>query len=273
MFYKQILTLFLLCAFAAGNAWSQFDHSHAAWTSLLKKHTVVLDGGKASQLRYAEIAKDRAALKSYLETLAKVSEADFKSWNKNQQLAFLINAYNANMVEKILIRYPNIKSVWDYGKLFGNPFKDAFINLWGRKVALDNIEHDTIRAPGAYDDPRIHFAVNCASVSCPMLREEAFVGDRIDKQLEEQTVRFMSDRTRNRMSAEGKLEVSKLFDSSPWYGGDFRKGHKGFSTLEGFFGKYANLLTDNAEQQKIVRDGKAEIRHLEYDWNLNDVRR
>ena len=273
MLYKQIVTGFLLWIITATAAWAQFDHTHAAWSTLLKKHVVVIDGGKTSQMRYAGMAADRAQLKSYLDSLAAVSEADFKSWNKNQQLAFLINAYNANMVEKILLRYPNIKSVWDYGKLFGNPFKDKFFKLFGREFSLDNIEHDTIRAPGAYDDPRIHFAVNCASISCPMLREEAYVGNRIDRQLEEQTVRFLSDRSRNRVSADGKLEVSKIFDASPWYGGDFRKGHKGFATLEGFFGKYANLLSDNAEHQKIIRDGKAEIRHLDYDWGLNDAKR
>ena len=79
-----------------------------------------------------------------------------------------------------------------------------------------------------------------------------------------------SDRSRNRVSADGKLEVSKIFD---WYGNDFRKGHKGFKTLESLFAKYANLLTDNAEQQKIVRDGKAEIKFLDYDWGLNEARR
>ena len=273
MIYKQIVTVITLWVITATAAWAQFDHTHAAWSTLLKKHVVVIDSGKASQMRYAGMAADRAQLKSYLDSLAAVSEADFKSWNKNQQLAFLINAYNANMVEKILLRYPNIKSVWDYGKLFGNPFKDKFFKLFGREFSLDNIEHDTIRAPGAYDDPRIHFAVNCASISCPMLREEAYVGDRIDRQLEEQTVRFLSDRSRNRVSADGKLEVSKIFDASPWYGGDFRKGHKGFTTLEGFFGKYANLLSDNAEHQKIIRDGKAEIRYLDYDWGLNDAKR
>ena len=276
MLIKQLLTALTAITIwlvTTGAALAQFDHSHAQWTTLLKKHTVVIDGGKASQMRYAGMAADHAGLKTYLDTIAKVSEADFKGWNKNQQLAFLLNAYNANMVEKILLRYPNIKSVWDYGKLFGNPFKDNFINLFGRKMTLDNIEHDTIRAPGAHDDPRIHFAVNCASIGCPMLREEAYIGDRIDRQLEEQTVRFLSDRSRNRMSADGKLEVSKIFDTSPWYGGDFRKGHKGFATLEGFFAKYANLLTDNAEQQKIIRDGKAEFKHLDYDWGLNDARR
>ena len=259
--------------FTAATAQAQFDHTHAQWSALLKKHVVVLDGGKASQMRYAGMSADRMQLKAYLDALAKVSDADFKAWNKNQQLAFLINAYNANMVEKILLRYPNIKSVWDYGKLIGNPFRDNFINLFGRKFSLDNIEHDTIRAPGAYDDPRIHFAVNCASIGCPMLREEAYIGERIDAQLEEQTVRFLSDRSRNRAAADGRLEVSKIFDSSPWYGNDFRKGHKGFKTLEGFFAKYANLLTDNAEHQKLIRDGKAEIRYLDYDWGLNDAKK
>jgi hypothetical protein len=257
--------------FAAGSAWSQFDHTHAAWTALLKKHVVLIDGGKASQVRYAEIARDRGALTSYRETLAKVSDADFKGWNKNQQLAFLINAYNANMVEKILLRYPNIKSVWDYGKLIGNPFKDNFINLFGRKVSLDNIEHDTIRAKGVYDDPRIHMAVNCASIGCPMLREEAFVADKLDAQLEEQVVRTLSDKTRNRYSAASNaLEVSEIFK---WYSVDFTSGLKGIKSREQFFAKYANLLTDNAEHQKIIRDGKAEIRHLDYDWGLNDAKK
>jgi hypothetical protein len=270
MIQKQLFTIFSLWLLLAGAAYAQFDHSHAQWTALLKKHVRVIDGGKASQLSYAGIAADRAQLKTYLDALAKVSEGEFKAFNKNQQLAFLINAYNASMVEKILVRYPNIKSVWDYGKLIGNPFKDNFVSLLGKKMTLDNIEHDTIRAAGAYDDPRIHFAVNCASIGCPMLREEAFVGDRVDAQLEEQTMRFMTDRSRNRVNAEGRLEVSKIFD---WYGGDFKKGHKGFKTLESFFAKYATLLTDNAAHQQAVRDGKVAIAHLEYDWGLNDTRR
>ena len=271
MLIKQIVTILSLWLLTTTAAWSQFDHSHAAWSALLKKHVVLVDGGKASQMRYAEITKDRAALKTYLETLAKVSEADFKGWNKNQQLAFLINAYNANMVEKILLRYPNIKSVWDYGKLIGNPFKDKFFKLFGRDFALDNIEHDTIRAKGVYDDPRIHMAVNCASIGCPMLREEAFIADKLDAQLEEQVTRFVSDKSRNRYSATGNaLEVSEIFK---WYSVDFTSGLKGIKSREQFFAKYANLLSDNAEHQKIIRDGKAEIRHLDYDWGLNDAKR
>ena len=260
-----------LLALCAGGAPAQFDHSHAAWTALLKKHVVLIDGGKASQMRYTGMAEDRAQLKSYLEALAKVGDAEFKGWNKNRQLAFLINAYNASMVEKILLRYPNIKSVWDYGKLIGNPFKDNFISLLGRKVTLDNIEHDTIRARGVHDDPRIHMAVNCASIGCPMLREEAFIGDRIDAQLEEQVMRFLSDKSRNRYNAASNaLEVSEIFK---WYSVDFTSDLRGIKSREQFFAKYANLLADTAEHRKIIRDGKAEIRHLDYDWSLNDVKK
>ncbi|MEQ1774635.1 MAG: DUF547 domain-containing protein [Burkholderiales bacterium] len=271
MHIKQIVTTLSLWLLTTVSAWAQFDHSHAQWTTLLKKHAVVIDGGKASQMRYAGMSADRAALKTYLETLAKVSEAEFKGWSKNQQLAFLINAYNANMVEKILLRYPNIKSVWDYGKVFGDPFKDKFFKLFGREFTLNNIEHDTIRAKGVYDDPRIHMAVNCASVGCPMLREEAFAADKLDAQLEEQVTRFLSDRSRNRYNAANNaLEVSEIFK---WYSVDFTSGLKGIKSREQFFAKYANLLSDNADHQKLIRDGKAEIKHLDYDWGLNDAKK
>ena len=269
----RFLVLAVLCACVPRIAAAQFDHTHAAWAGLLKKHVVLLDGAKASQVRYAGFLQERTQLKSYLETLGKVSAADFQSWNRNQQLAFLINAYNAATIEKVLTRYPNIRSIWDFGKLIGNPFKDRFIRLLDKEMSLDNIEHDTIRADGAYNDPRIHFAVNCASVGCPMLREEPYVAERLDAQLEEQTARFLSDRSRNRFNPTAKaLEVSKIFDASPWYGGDFRRGWKGFTALEAFFARYAQVLADKPEDQQLIRDHKAPIRHLDYDWTLNAAR-
>ena len=251
-------------------ALAQFDRQHKAWAALLKKHVVLVDGSKASQVRYAEMAKDRAALRSYLESLSKVEEAEFRKWSKDDQLAFLINAYNANMVELILTRYPKIDSVWDFGKIVSNPFKNRFIKLFARDVSLDVIEHETIRAKGVYDDPRIHMAVNCASVGCPMLREEAYIGDRLDRQLEEQVVRSLSDRSRNRFNAAtGALEVSEIFR---WYREDFESGYKGIRSREQFLAKYAPQLADAAGEQ-AVRGQKAAIRHVEYDWRLNDVRK
>jgi hypothetical protein len=271
----MIARLALLFAFAwlPHAALAQFDHTHAQWAALLKKHVVLVDAGKASQVRYAGFQQDRAQLKHYLENLSKVSPAEFQGWSKSQQLAFLINAYNAATIEKVLMRYPDVRSIWDFGKLIGNPFKDRFIRLLGTQMSLDNIEHDTIRADGAYNDPRIHFAVNCASVGCPMMREEPYVGDRLDAQLEEQTTRFLSDRSRNRFNPAARtLEVSKIFDASPWYGGDFRRGWKGYTALEAFFAKYAALLADKPEEQQLIRDHKATIRHLDYDWALNAAR-
>jgi hypothetical protein len=239
-----------------------FDHGHKAWDALVKKHVVVLQGGKASQVRYAEFAKDRAALKGYLDSLSKVSEAQFNGWSKPQRMAFLINAYNAFTVEKILTRYPNLKSIRDFGTVFGNPWKDGFFTLFGRESWLDQVEHEMLRKPGAYDELRVHYAVNCASIGCPMLREEAFVADRLEAQLEEQAVRFLSDRSRNRFEA-GKLEVSKIFD---WFKEDF-------GVREQYFARYAKLLAQVPEAQKIVAEGRAPLAFLDYDWTLNDVMR
>jgi len=275
---RWLLVLIVLATAPLGAVFAQFDHAHAGWTALLKQNVVVVDGGKASQVRYAGFAQDRAQLKAYLDSLSQVTAAEFNGWSKPQRMAFLINAYNAFTVEKILTRYPDIKSIWDFGKVFGNPFKDEFFTLLGRKQSLDGIEHGTLRSKGAYDEPRVHFAVNCASIGCPMLREEAYVAERLDAQLEEQAVRFLSDRSRNRYSAKsGALEVSKIFD---WFKEDWTSGYRGFAgkqppiqSREQYFGRYAQLLADGAQQQKVVEDGKAPIGFLEYDWALNDAKR
>ena len=274
---KLLLTLLLTILPQIATA-QQFDHDHKAWAALLKKHVVLIDGGKASQVRYAGLAQDRPALKSYLDTLSKVGTQEFAGWNKPQQMAFLINAYNAYTAEKILTRYPNIKSIWDFGKIFGNPFKDKFFMLLGREFTLDMIEHETLRKPGAYNEPRVHFAANCASVGCPMLREEPYVAERLDAQLEEQTRRFLSDRSRNRYNAtDSTLEVSEIFK---WFSEDWTSGYRGFDnkgpamqSREQFFAKYATLLADLPAQQQMIAERKAAIRHLDYDWALNDVRK
>jgi hypothetical protein len=273
---KRLLALIVLATAPFGAVLAQFDHSHAAWNALLKKNVALIDGGKASQVRYAELAKDRAQLKAYLDSLSKVTQSEFDGWSKPQQMAFLINAYNAYTVEKILTRYPDIKSIWDFGKIFGNPFKDKFFTLLGKEGTLDRIEHETLRKQGVYDEPRVHFAVNCASIGCPMLREEAYVADRLDPQLEEQARRFLSDRSRNRFNG-GKLEVSKIFD---WFKEDWQSGYRGFTgeappvqSREQYFARYAKLLADAPGDQKLLEDGKAPIGFLEYDWTLNDVKR
>jgi hypothetical protein len=275
---RRLAALVLLAAAPFGAALAQFDHSHAAWTALLAKHVVAIDGGKASQVRYAGFANDRGALKAYLASLSAVTESEFGGWSKAQQVAFLINAYNAFTVEKILTRYPDIKSIWDFGKIFGNPFKDRFFTLLGTPSSLDRIEHETLRKKGVYDEPRVHYAVNCASIGCPMLREEAYVAARLEAQLEEQARRFLGDRSRNRYdAARGTLEVSRIFD---WFKEDWQSGYRGFAgrtppieSRAEYFGRYAELLADAPGDRKLVAEGKAPVAFLEYDWSLNDAKR
>jgi len=246
----RLIAVALSAALAAPAA-QAFDHS--AWDALLKKNVVVLPGGHASQVRYHGFAADRAALKAYLDALSKVGAAEFESWPKNERKAFLINAYNAFTVEKILTRWPDIASIRDFGKIFGNPFKDDFFALFGRPMTLDGIEHGMLRKKGAYDDPRVHFALNCASIGCPMLREEAYAAGRLDAQLDDQARRFLGDATRNRYH-DGRLEVSKIFD---WFKEDFAPEPR-------FFARYAAQLGYDG--------GEAPITYLDYDWSLNAYR-
>ncbi len=247
-----------------------FDHSHAAWSALLKKHVVPLQGGRASQVRYAAFATDRDALKAYLATLSAVDSATFDGWPAAQRMAFLINAYNAFTVELILTRYPKLESIKDLGSLLSSPWKPKIVPLLGTQLSLDNIEHDMLRKRGSYDDPRVHFAVNCASIGCPALREEAFVAERLEAQLDEQAARFMSDRSRNRWNtASQKVEVNKIFD---WFGEDFRLGLKGVTSLNVFLARHADRLADAPADRERIRGGQASVAYLDYDWKLNDAK-
>lgn len=188
-----------------------FDHS--VWDRLLRRNVVVLEEGRASRVTYA--ALDRAALHAYLKALSAVGETEFKSWPRAEQMAFLINAYNAFTVEKILTRYPDLESIRDFGRFFGNPFKDDFFTLLGRKASLDAIEHGMLRKD--YREPRVHFALNCASIGCPMLRDEAFTAARLEAQLGDGMKRFLSDR-----AAVRSLKADVAFLEYDWALNDAR---------------------------------------------------
>lgn len=262
------LLLSLLILLLPGFASAAFDHSHAQWEALTKKHVTWLPGGHASQVDYKGFQADRVALKAYLDGLSAVTQAEYDAWNKQQKLAFLLNAYNAFTVELILTGYPNLKSIKDLGSFLSSPWKKKFFTLLGKQRGLDDVEHGLIRAPGVFDEARIHMAANCASVGCPALRNEAYVGDKLDAQLEDSVVRFLSDHARNRYGAQsGKLEVSRIFD---WYGKDFaaRAG-----SVEAWLARYADKLADDPKQQQLIRDRKAKLEFLDYDWALNDIKK
>jgi hypothetical protein len=240
---------------------SNFDHEHRQWTRLLEQHVSWVNQGVASTVDYQGFKQDQAELTRYLATLSDVSRPQFDGWSRDQRLAFLLNAYNAFTVQLILDHYP-LESIKDIGGLFSSPWKQAFIPLLGQTLSLDQIEHSMIRAPGAYDEPRIHFAANCASVGCPALRSEAFVASTLDGQLEDSQQRFLKDRSRNRFdSASGHFQVSKIFD---WYGEDFAKR---WGSLDNYLIQQTPLLT--APEQRPAANNTPKVEFLDYDWSLN----
>ena len=241
------------------------DFDHAIWDTLLKKHVTPLRGGQASQLDYAGMQRDEATLKRYLDSTSAISRTTFDAWAKPEQLAFLLNAYNAWTVALILTRYPDLKSIKDLGSVFSSPWKKAFVPLLGETRSLDDLEHKLIRGSGRYNDPRIHFAANCASVGCPALRAEAFVASQLDRQLDEATRLFLSDTTRNRVSGKG-MEVSSIFK---WYTSDFEQGWRGATSLGQFLALYREPLGLTSDQAARLSAGDMAVSFLDYDWRLN----
>lgn len=243
----------------------QQQNLHAHWNDLLKQHVTSINDGHSTAVDYAGFKKQEVLLKTYLDQLSKVSRTDFDNWPKNKQLAFLINAYNAWTVELILTKYPNLESIKDLGSLFKSPWDKSFIPLLGKTVSLNDIEHGLIRGSGRYNEPRIHFAVNCASIGCPALREEAYTADQLEQQLTEQTDRFLTDKSRNKIDGSN-AHLSSIFK---WYQEDFEKGFRGAISLQSFMLLYADLLELNADQTLALKNNNFNIEFLDYNWKLN----
>ena len=259
---RLVMALLLVLQWTSAQA-DGFDQS--AWDALLKKHVISLRSGQATEVDYAGFAADRSQLKQYLASVSAVTTAEFDRWERQAQLAFLINAYNAFTVELILTAYPDVASIKDLGTLLRSPWKKRFIPLLGETRSLDDIEHGLIRGSGRYAEPRIHFAVNCASIGCPALRTEAFAGDRLEAQLEDAANAFLSDRTRNRLDAN-TLRVSSIFK---WYRSDFEKGWHGADSLAAFLALYRAPLGLDEGTASRLKAGKIGIEFLDYDWRLN----
>ena len=144
------------------------DHQYANWETLSKKHVRWLPDQNQSRTDYAGFKAEHAQLNLVLAELSDVTQAEFDQWTSAQQMAFLINAYNAFTVELILTKYPDLKSIKELGSLIQSPWKKKFFKLFGVERNLDWIENDMLRA--RYKDPRIHVGINCASIGCQALR-------------------------------------------------------------------------------------------------------
>ena len=239
-----------LLALCACLAWASFvlagsPVDHGLYAELLRDHV------KEGVVDYQGFKRDEVKLNRYLAVLANV---DTKTLSPNEQFAFYVNAYNAWTIKLILSEYPGIASIKDIGGFFSSPWKKEIALIDGKKLTLDNIEHDILRP--RFKDPRIHFAVNCASKSCPPLMGKPYRGDVLDQQLNRMTEAFINDPKRNRLDGE-TLYVSRIFK---WYPEDFN------DDIVGFFLKYAR-----GERLKKLKEKQPEIDvgYLDYDWSLN----
>lgn len=219
---------------------------HTQWTALLKKYVDV-----EGHVNYKGFKADEKALDEYLTVLS--ANHPKPDWDKNDQLAFWINAYNAFTVKLIVKNYP-VKSIKELGGgvyKVNTPWDIKFIVIGDQTYDLNNIEHGIIRKD--FTEPRIHFAVNCASVSCPRLRNEAYVGSKLDAQLDDQARYFINNPVKNKISKE-TASLSKIF---VWFKGDFTASG---GTVVDFINKYSTT--------KITK--KTKMESLDYDWNLNE---
>lgn len=209
---------------------------HSIWTVFLQKYV-----SNSGHVDYKSISTNKSELNNYLNQFVDASPNE--NWTKQEKLAYWINTYNAFTIKLIIDNYPvtsikDIKSPWD----------QEFIPINGEMISLNHIEHKILRN---MNEPRIHFAIVCASESCPKLLNEAFVANKLEDQLTHATKAFLSDETKNQIT-ENKLELSKIFK---WFSKDFNQQ----GSLIDFLNQYTDVeISENAK-----------IKYLDYSWELN----
>tara|TARA_B100000795_G_scaffold264138_1_gene244245 strand:- start:931 stop:1674 length:744 start_codon:yes stop_codon:yes gene_type:complete len=211
--------------------------SHQLWNEVLEKHV-----SNKGVVNYKEIAKSKK-FEKYLSQLASSNPYGAK-WSKEDRLCFWINVYNAFTI-KLIINNPGIKSI----KEIDEPWSNKFIEINEESISLGEIEHEILRKQ---NEPMIHFAIVCASLSCPVLLNRAYEPDSLKEQLVAQAKCFINDPKRNNLTSK-ELSLSKIFK---WFRIDFTKRNN----LIHFINKYS----------KVEINTNAEISFRDYDWKLNN---
>lgn len=204
---------------------------------------------------YLGLKQDETKLDQYLNALAETNPEDLSS---KEQLAYYINGYNAYTIKLILMHFKDgnpVSSIKKIGGIFGSPWSKKFAVMGGETLTLDTIEHDIIRP--TFKDPRVHFAINCASKSCPPLINKPYTGTSIDEQLTINTEYFLNNPKYTYLKGN-TLYLSKIF---LWFKKDFNKDPVGF-VRKYAKGKFAENLNALADDVSVI--------YLDYDWSLNN---
>jgi Protein of unknown function, DUF547 len=261
-----LLTFIIFC----GNA-QAFDHEYRDYGEVLKTYS------KDGLVDYAALQKNRKGIDQFVKDIGVTTRNEYESWSHDQQLAFWINTYNGWFLQIVIDRYP-IRGGRLFGVLYPENSVQRIPGIWdniktraaGREVSLNDIEHKILRP--IFKEPRIHFAIVCASISCPVLRSEPFRASSLQGQLEDAARDFVNNPTKVRWDAnEKKVEISKIFD---WFSEDFasfadESWLKLYSKKQAgpvsFVSKYLPAATG-----ETLKNGKVKVDYLDYDWHLNE---
>jgi len=241
----------------------QFDHNHTIYNRILKEH--VIEG----RVGYQALKADPRLLKRYLNTLAALSKQQFRTFSQEQQLAFLFNLYNAATLKLIIDHYP-VRSIKDIGGWFKGPWDQPIVRLFAETITLNNLEHDILRAD--YNEPRLHLALVCAAKGCPPLRNEAYMAEKLDGQLNNQARTFLASPAGLQIDRPaGLVRVSSIFK---WYGDDFIKAYTpqkdftGLNKKERVVANFCSRFVPDQDRDHL-KSGNYKIKYLDYDWSLN----
>ena len=239
---------------------------HTDWQIILDKYVRFSAKLQMYTFVYGGVSRENARrLRGYLKSL---SEIDPRTLNRNEQLAYWINLYNALTVELILKNYP-VKSITKLGKGWFRvgPWDDELITVAGKELSLNDIEHRILRP--VWNNARIHYAVNCASIGCPDLAPEAYSGKLIEAQMDEAAKRFINQ-SKGVNFAGGRLVLSKIFE---WYGDDFAGKDSSGKAYSGEEGVWKELLQFADAELKARLDAYKGGISYHYNWKLNEFRR
>lgn len=233
------------------NVMTQQSKINAPYNEFLSKY--VSRQGGINLVAYGKVTdEDEDKLETYIQTLSNV---DIAGYSDEAIMAYWFNLYNAKTIDVILDNYP-LKSIRKIG--FSGPWKKKNLTVNGKSMSLDNIEHDTIRAN--YDEPRIHFAFNCASIGCPDLKLTAWEEATLDADLTQAAKDFVNSPRGIDVSAKGKLTGSSLFK---WYKSDF-------GATDADVVRYLAQFAEGETEKALVSAVKFD--KFDYNWNLNEVK-
>ena len=267
----RLFAIFISISILGAAPLDAFDQEYSRYASLLNKYI------RNQMVAYSALRAERTELTAALKEFQSLSEAEYKSFSREQQLAFWINAYNLWMIAIVVDHYPiqpkaknpsypensvqQIAGVWDTIPL----------SAAGREVSLNQIEHEILRKQ--FREPRIHFALVCASTGCPPLKSQPFRARELDAQLESAARGFIEDRAKVELVvASRELRLSPIFQ---WFPEDFSSfADDVWRERYGKYGGAVGFVSERLRQQDrmLLRTGSVQLKWLSYDWTLNDQR-